>query len=237
MSKVNISKEVLDVLSKSTITENSVVLPDGLDRKLYLSVNKIIELAGGKWNRSAKSHVFKEDPRDKLGMSIKEEVIVDKKKERQAFYTPKKIAERVVGGIDLDGKSVLEPSAGCGNLADACAAKGADVVCIEIDESEYSSLVNRYYSFCHDFLKIAPETFQKFDYVIMNPPFTKGQYLKHIQHALKFLQPEGSLLAIVPNNNCPKLEALGAYTVEVYNNKEFKESGTLVSTRLIEINL
>lgn len=237
MSKVILSKEVLDVLSRSTITENSISLPEGLDRKLYVSVNKIIELAGGKWNRKAGSHVFSEDPREKLGLTIEKGEIIDEKKARQAFYTPKDLAAKVVDGLDLQGKSVLEPSAGCGNLADACAVRGANVVCVEINESEYLVLANRYRTFCNDFLEIAPETFQKFDYVIMNPPFTKGQYLKHIQHALKFLHSGGSLLAIVPNNNCPKLEALGAYTVETYDNKEFKESGTAVSTRLIEINL
>lgn len=237
MSKVTLSKEVLDVLSRSIITENSISLPEGLDRKLYVSVNKIIELAGGKWNRKVGSHIFSEDPREKLGLTIEKGEIIDEKKGRQAFYTPKSLAAKIVDGIDLQGKSVLEPSAGCGNLADACAAKGANVVCIEIDESESLSLANRYRSFCKDFLEIEPEALEKFDYVIMNPPFTKNQYFKHVQHALKFLHSGGTLLAIVPNNNCKKLESLGAYTFEVYDNKEFKESGTAVSTRLIEINL
>lgn len=237
MSKVTLSKEVLDVLSGSTITENSISLPESLDRKLYASVNKIIELAGGKWNRKAGSHVFSEDPREKLGLTIEKGEIVDEKKARQAFYTPKELAAKVVNGLDLQGKCVLEPSAGCGNLADACAEKGAVLYCIEIDSNEFEKISKKYKGLCADFLSINPDHHCKYDYVIMNPPFTKGQYFKHVQHALKFLHSGGSLLAIVPNNNCQKLEALGAYTVEVYDNKEFKESGTAVSTRLIEINL
>ena len=236
MSKLNISNEVLDILSKSTITETSLVLPSDLDRKLYQSVNKIIELAGGKWNRSAKCHLFKSDPREVLGLTLKEGSIIDKKKERQAFYTPKELAKKICNYISLQEKTVLEPSAGCGNLAEACLDGGAkSVFCIESCKDEEENLKGRFDYKIADFLSLSPNEIGKFDLIVMNPPFTKNQYIKHIEHAASFLNEGGSLYAIVPNTDNERLNRLGAYTLEVFDNKEFKSSGTSVSTKLIEI--
>ena len=35
-----------------------------------------------------------------------------------------------------------------------------------------------------------------FDRIVMNPPFTNGDDIKHIMHALKMLKPGGRLVAI-----------------------------------------
>ena len=69
----------------------------------------------------------------------------------------------------------------------------------------------------------------------MNPPFTKGQYHKHVSRAKEWLSPEGELFAIVAANNCAKLAALSAVTVAESPAGSFKESGTNVATRLVRI--
>ena len=55
---MRIDDDVLAVLSRSTVVGSSLVIPDQLDRKLYVKTNKVLEAAGGKWNRKARAHVF-----------------------------------------------------------------------------------------------------------------------------------------------------------------------------------
>jgi 16S rRNA G1207 methylase RsmC len=38
----------------------------------------------------------------------------------------------------------------------------------------------------------------EFDKVVMNPPFYGRHYVKHVQHALRFLKPGGTLVSILP---------------------------------------
>lgn len=238
MSKVKISEDVLEVLSRSEIKDKSLKLPnETLDRDLYMKVDKVIKLAGGKWNRSAKAHIFNEDPREKLGLALESGSIIDEKKERQAFYTPKALAQTILEYCDVEEKTVLEPSAGCGNLADACIEAGAQYVrCFEIDLKEADKLAQRYNTTLADFLTLSSENFGKFDRVVMNPPFTKNQWIKHIRHAMSFLNKNGILYSVTPNIDSDKLKDLNPEVLAVFDEKEFKESETMVATRLIKIN-
>lgn len=57
------------VIDNADIEGNKLFLPDTLDRKLYQAVNAALEDAGGRWNRKAKAHIFKGDPRPYLGLA------------------------------------------------------------------------------------------------------------------------------------------------------------------------
>lgn len=57
--KMKIADDVLTELSAAAIDGNQLFLTDRMDRSLYQRVNKVIEAAGGKWNRKAKCHVFR----------------------------------------------------------------------------------------------------------------------------------------------------------------------------------
>ena len=50
-----VSKEVSAILSRCTIQDDRIVLPEQLDRPSYMAVNKAIELLGGQWSRKEKS--------------------------------------------------------------------------------------------------------------------------------------------------------------------------------------
>jgi hypothetical protein len=58
MEMQQISEAVLKVLDAGQYDGSKFVLVGQLDRKLYTDTNKVLEAAGGKWNRSAKAHVF-----------------------------------------------------------------------------------------------------------------------------------------------------------------------------------
>ena len=236
MANATLSPEVTDILSRSTITETLLILPEGqLDRKLYEQVAKAIKLAGGVWKAAKKGFLFTSDPRALFGLALEKGIVVDTKQLRQAFYTPPAVADVIALQPAVDGLDVLEPSAGGGALADACERCGASHVdCIELEESCRDRLVSQGYpTTIGDFLRMTPA--QNYDRVVMNPPFQKSQDLKHITHALKWLRKGGQLFSIVPDKDCPKLAALGAVTVAQFPVGAFKVSGTSIATRLIRI--
>ena len=125
----------------------------------------------------------------------------------QLFPTPPDLAARMVelAGIEA-GDRVLEPSAGTGNLAKAIrsAVPGAHLDLIEIDPRLCSILkASGFEVSCRDFLAasmpVCPDSEGGHDCVLMNPPFSKGQDVAHILHALTFLKFGGRLVAICAN--------------------------------------
>lgn len=241
MDDAKVTPEVRAVLERSTIEGNILKLPDEqLARPLYEAVNKVLGNAGGVWNRGKKGHVFPGDPRPKLGLALETGVAIDEKKKFQAFFTPEDIANLVVGMGKVNGCNVLEPSAGSGALMKACFAHGAQSVhAIEINPEHHAEL-SLYGAtvIIQDFITIKPDP--QFDRVVMNPPFTKKQDLKHVAHALKFLKPGGRLVAIVQANRLQSdVEKMTGHDYDVSTQSvdagAFKESGTPIATQIVLI--
>lgn len=116
------------------------------------------------------------------------------------FPTPDKVVERVIGEVSyrMEGKRVLEPSAGSGQLSKACVANGGIVDCIEIqpgmaNDLRNSGLYNKV--ICSDFLMVSPV--EEYELVVMNPPFDRERDIDHVCHALKFLKKGGTLVSIM----------------------------------------
>lgn len=168
---------------------------------------------------------------------------VNLRKETQFFPTPKAEARDLCSILgDLQGKRVLEPEAGQAALADEARASGAEVVTIENFEPNLNVLRQKGYNpIDADFLTVKPEDLgELFDAVLMNPPFTKGQDVKHIKHALSFLTSTGSLAAIASagiEHNSSKAYAQMRTILETASETPtpieagaFSESGTQVRT-------
>lgn len=243
---VKISEDVKSILSQSRVENNQLYLAPINDRALYVATNKILELLGGKWNKKLKCHIFEEITRDQLDKVLTgEEKIVDVKKTYQEFFTPEKLARRVVELADVKSKSVLEPSAGIGNIAVECIKAGAEYIhCVELNKDSIDELNNKVLdkgikaSICGgiDFLEIIPK--EKYDVVIGNPPYSKNSWIKHTQHAFKFLKAGGKLVFILPANPNPKFyEWLSdkKYEVEDVEEGAFKESGTMIKTVILSL--
>lgn len=163
------------------------------------------------------------------------------------FPTPPALVEKMLGYADIQpGMSVLEPSAGKGNIADAIkeAHPDAEISAIEpvdtlrtILEAKGHELVGR------DFLEHQGE----YDRIVMNPPFENGQDMAHVRHAYGLLKPGGVLVAITsegPFYRSDKkaqefrewLEQTGG-TSEKNPDKSFMDSerSTGVATRMVTI--
>ncbi len=248
MAHATLTPEVEAVLRKSTITGNTLVLPPGqLDRKLYEAVNKVIVNCGGKWNKSAKGHVFPSDPSAKLGLGgtvLATGFAEDTKKTRQAFYTPAAVAARAVELADVDGHHVLEPSCGAGAMIAECLAQGAKaVIAQELDAETAAETAARFKGQpvsvqTGDFLLVKPVTL--FSRIVANPPFSKNAAFHHFRHMLSFLAPKGVLVSVLPPllpTNAAFLKATQGYKVTVEDVPEgaFKESGTNIRTVIVKV--
>ncbi len=116
------------------------------------------------------------------------------------FPTPKDVANRMVEMADIQpGMRVLEPSAGNGRIADAIKAAGVDPDVVELSSSLRPILEAKGHKLVGaDFTDFEPE--QKYDRIVMNPPFGSGlQGLdgEHVQRAYDMLAPGGRVVAIM----------------------------------------
>lgn len=252
MTHNTIKTDILEILANCSIVGDNIALPPSqLDRTAYVAVNKVLELMGGKWNRSKKVHVFWEAPNDLLDAVLLTGQITDKKKLFQFYETPKDLAREMATLADCAGKKILEPSAGRGRLIEAAVnnATGFDncqIVAIDSDPANIAALAEMRNKWLHandvnfgivegDFLRKGVHVV--FDRVIMNPPFTRGQSITHINHALKFLKPGGKLIGICPNG--PREQAALRPLADMWRelpSGTFAESGTNVNTVLLVIH-
>jgi len=121
---------------------------------------------------------------------------------RQLFPTPPTLADRVVAMADIaPGDRVLEPSAGFGRLIEAIgrAAVECDLVTVEMDFRMVRHLRERWPAARHhqgNFRAHDVGLLGRFDVVVMNPPFERGEDIQHISHALQMLKPGGRLVSI-----------------------------------------
>lgn len=119
-------------------------------------------------------------------------------KDLQYYPTPTEVVERVLADLyGLKGAKVLEPSCGCGRFLDGLRARGAEVFGIEYDASRAAQARAKGHPvLAANFLEVVPT--RDYDRVVMNPPFYGKHYAKHVNHALRFLKPGGTLTAILP---------------------------------------
>lgn len=90
--------------------------------------------------------------------------------------------------------SVLEPSAGKGDIADAVRDAGATVEMLEIVPALQDILKAKGHKVVgEDFLKHGG----RYDRILMNPPFENGQDIDHVRHAFSLLEPRGRVVAIM----------------------------------------
>jgi len=249
---MKIPENVLAVLADCTVRGNTLFLPpEQLERKLYESVNKCLVNIGGKWNRTAKGHMFDYDPTEALENLVLTGETEDMKKTFQFFPTPRPIAEMMCDMAELSSRSrVLEPSCGKGDLADVIYERGAtDIFGVELNNEMRKHLNEKPYTTVTglDFLGFAadPNIRKDFSHVIMNPPFSKQQDIDHIQAALGMLRSGGILVSVVSpspffrtNKKSVEfrewLEEHGAEVIDVPAGA-FKASGTTIATKIIKI--
>lgn len=130
--------------------------------------------------------------------------------ENKDFYpTPSNLIYKMLSGVDFrDISSVLEPSAGKGDLADKIRDKMNDVHgsswrndkyipdldCIELQQDLQSILRGKGHRVIHnDFLTLCG--YKKYDLIVANPPFSNGA--KHLLKMLEMQKSGGSIICLL----------------------------------------
>jgi predicted RNA methylase len=244
-----ISEAVLKVLDAGQYDGSKFVLVGQLDRKLYTDTNKVLEAAGGKWNRSAKAHVFDGAAIDALEPIILTGAYSRTKQDFGQFDTPEDLAAEVVAIAGIEPRmNVLEPSAGVGNLVDAIVSAGGIVHAFEIDDKRRAVLqasgLMRFPVASGDFLTF--EASPTFERVVMNPPFAAQADIRHVMHAFKFLKSGGKLVSIMSSGVMFRDNKLTADfrdfvyahdgSIERLPEDSFKASGTAVNTCVVTMH-
>lgn len=127
------------------------------------------------------------------------------------FYpTPQNLIDKMLCDLDFSMiKSVLEPSAGKGDIVEALKKKEEshnkyygnskyqfDVDCIEMDQNLQHILKGKNFRVVYnDFLSY--DTMKEYDLIVMNPPFSNG--CKHLLKALEMQQRNGGAVVCLLN--------------------------------------
>jgi predicted RNA methylase len=119
------------------------------------------------------------------------------------FYpTPTDVIDIMLDGYSLEGKVILEPSAGKGNIVDYCIGSGAaTVIACEINQDLKKILATKCKIIADDFLTVKQEDISHINMIIMNPPFSADE--RHIIHAFE-IAPEGCDIIALCNTNTIK---------------------------------
>lgn len=134
------------------------------------------------------------------------------------FYpTPSPVISQMCSGVQLEGRIILEPSAGKGNIVDYLQLYGANVLACEKDPDLASIVASKCRLLKSDFLQVTPEEISHIDCIIMNPPFSADE--KHILHAWA-VAPEG----------CEIIALCNYQTLENSWNRDRKKLGEIVDS-------
>lgn len=113
------------------------------------------------------------------------------------FYpTPPEVIEIMLEGINLAGKTVLEPSAGKGNIVDHLLTNGAEILACELNDDLREILKSKCKIIGSDFLALESHQISHINLIVMNPPFSADE--KHILHAYE-IAPAGCKIIALAN--------------------------------------
>lgn len=120
------------------------------------------------------------------------------------FYpTPEEVINTMMMGENIIGKTVLEPSAGNGNIVRWLKENGAgEVIACEKDKHLQKLFAGECQLLAEDFLSVTAEQVSHIDYIVMNPPFSEG--IRHIRHAFEIAPAGCTIVALCNSTNLEK---------------------------------
>lgn len=159
-------------------------------------VERVLSYIGGV-KKSASSWEFDYDITHVL-YEIQRTGSLPEQRSHQYFPTPESVARYAVefAGIK-EGDQCLEPSAGQAGIAQFMPIDRT--TCVEISPLHCTILESKgFQTICTDFLKWQPSRiFQK---IVMNPPYSDGRALAHLEHAASLLDRQGVLVCVLPES-------------------------------------
>lgn len=122
--------------------------------------------------------------------------------EKDFYPTPSEVIDKMMINTIALGKTVLEPSAGSGNIVDWLQKNGAtNVLACETNPKLRAILAQKCDLIGGDFLQLQSEDISHVDLIVMNPPFSADE--THIMHAFN-IAPAGCEIVALCNLNTVK---------------------------------
>lgn len=242
---MKLTPEQIQILDAGRIEDNKFYLQWQLDRKQYVSINEVLETIGLKWNRKEKAHIFDGEMLEEAIADIissgEVETLKETIKKFQFYPTPREVVDVMIDLAEIeDGNSVLEPSAGKWAIAKLF-PKNTKVTLVELNQECYDCLKNDPEIETDDIVNMDFLEYKStaFDRIVMNPPFSKSQDVKHILHAYSMLKIWGILVSVASSSvkyrGWKVYEELESLSPEYVDLPEwsFKESGTMVNSVIV----
>lgn len=208
------------------------------DANVRREAERVLEAIGGvRMGKHWTYFQFDYEPTSVIAEIVASGCIPDKVS-HQFYPTPESIASVCRDLADIEeAHSVLEPSAGQGDLAAMLPKERT--TCVEISPLHCAILRARGFQTIEaDFLSWAGEslrTEKRFDRIVMNPPFSDGRWQSHLDAAVSLLAAGGRLVAVLPVSakNRHTLPGMSCEWSQVYAN-EFAGTGASVCILVAE---
>lgn len=189
-----IAGPAIGVLDAGRLYERRFTFHDEKADAAHREAAEVLVALGGRHERGA--FIFDYHPGEVIAEVVATGVIPDRYA-HQFYPTPRDIAEDVAVAADIEpGHRVLEPSAGQGHLArvlppGATLVEVSDLHCKILRAAGFPGATVH----CADFLAWRDGLF---DRIVMNPPFSEGRAVRHLEHAASMTAPGGRIVAVLP---------------------------------------
>lgn len=166
------------------------------DKHVRKKVAEILELIGGV--RTDDTWDFGYDPTEVIE-EIASLGMVPDSISYQFYPTPAELAVEAVKRAEItEDHDCLEPSAGTGNLAKLM-THGKSLMAMELSDLHCHVLKTKgFQTLQGDFLDWYSA--ERFDRIVMNPPYSQGRWQRHLEHAAGMLRAGGRVVAILPES-------------------------------------
>ncbi|WP_201268524.1 PLxRFG domain-containing protein [Pseudomonas aeruginosa] len=156
-------------------------------------------LTGSEYRSALREFVaLREAPAEPDKIKQMERAMIGRRNDGLDFFpTSAAVTEEAIDAAEIQGgMDVLEPSAGMGHMADAIREQtGVEPEVVELSGERRELLEAKGYNLVgSDFMEVSGK---QYDRIVMNPPFSKGRDIQHVQHAYSLLKPGGRLVAIM----------------------------------------
>lgn len=249
---------VLGALADARIEGHDLTLTAQLERELYEDVNGVLAALGGVYLPRRRRHRF-EQPAAPLIAEVLRSGHAPRTNRFDFFPTPDSLADTVAAFAESvigwaaagEGRRLLEPSAGAGQLVDAaCRLEPAARDCfvlVEADSVRAAQLRAAGHGEVHEDDFLSWRTEEKFLGILMNPPFRdqakRDIFEAHIRRAYELLEARGTLVAVLPQSILfgSRWESFRSWLAERSDNYElapasaFAASGTNVATFVVSL--
>ncbi|WP_441280587.1 DUF4942 domain-containing protein [Tardiphaga sp. 862_B3_N1_1] len=205
------------------------------DKAAKKEAERVLEAIGGAWVQEGRYFQFPYAAGQVISEIVASGCIPDQQS-HQFYPTPADVGAMAVALADIGpDHSVLEPEAGQGNLADLLPMERT--TCVEISPLHCEILRAKGYTDVMeaDFIALAAVCEQRFDRVVMNPPFDQGRAKAHTEAAFSLLAPGGVLVAVLPAGMRGKDFLPDCETTEWSPLLENRFAGTSVAVCLMKV--